>query len=65
MKLSVEPSSRFAFTVTFMRGRSGPVSPSTSNVSRPVKPRLSAVRPLSYWSGSTPIPTRFERWMRS
>jgi len=27
--------------------------------------QASAFWPLWYWSGSTPIPTRFERWMRS
>ncbi len=39
--------------------------PSISNISRPVSPRVAASSPGANWSGSTPMPTRFERWMRS
>ena len=33
--------------------------------SRPVRPSDAALSPGRNWSGSTPIPTRFERWIRS
>jgi hypothetical protein len=36
-----------------------------SNVSRPVNPSDDALSPGRNWSGRTPIPTRFERWIRS
>ena len=35
------------------------------NVSVPVRPRDSAFWPAGYCSGSTPMPIRFERWIRS
>ena len=34
-------------------------------VSKPVRPSVCRVSPLANSRGSTPIPTRFERWMRS
>jgi hypothetical protein len=36
-----------------------------SKVSDPSRPRLAADWPSRKQSGSTPMPTRFERWMRS
>src|SRR2546426_948233 len=44
--------------------RFGP-RPTTSYVSVPSSFSASAEAPALNWSGSTPIPTRFERWMRS
>ncbi len=34
-------------------------------ISSPVRPRLCRVAPSLNVSGSTPMPTRLERWMRS
>ena len=39
--------------------------PIRSNCSLPVRPSDAAHSPGTYCSGSTPIPMRFERWMRS
>ena len=39
--------------------------PVIENSSSPVRPSDSADSPSGNWSGSTPIPTRLERWMRS
>jgi hypothetical protein len=39
--------------------------PPIANDSRPVSPSEAALSPGRNWSGSTPIPTRFERWIRS
>ena len=39
--------------------------PSIEKTSSPVSPSDSALCPSGNCSGSTPIPTRFERWMRS
>ena len=39
--------------------------PTMSNVSLPVSPRLCAFSPSLNCSGSTPMPMRLERWMRS
>ncbi|KAG1369410.1 hypothetical protein G6F59_018711 [Rhizopus arrhizus] len=36
-----------------------------SITSEPSRPRLCAFSPLRNCSGSTPMPTRLERWMRS
>ena len=40
-------------------------TPVNENVSVPVSPSDSAFWPAGYCSGSTPIPIRLERWMRS
>ena len=40
-------------------------TPVMENVSSPVRPSDSAVWPSGYCSGITPMPIRFERWMRS
>ena len=37
----------------------------TEKVSSPVRPRLSAVSPGWNCNGNTPMPMRFERWIRS
>jgi hypothetical protein len=37
----------------------------TSKVSCPVSPRDARFSPALKTSGNTPMPTRFERWMRS
>ena len=37
----------------------------TENSSSPVSPSDSAVSPSGYCSGRTPIPIRFDRWIRS
>ena len=39
--------------------------PAIENSSSPVRPSDSAESPSANWSGSTPMPTRLERWMRS
>jgi hypothetical protein len=39
--------------------------PVTSNVSSPLRPSDSAFSPSGYCSGRTPMPMRFDRWMRS
>ena len=39
--------------------------PAMSNVSWPVRFSVLRVMPALNCSGSTPMPTRFERWMRS
>ena len=39
--------------------------PVTSNVSSPLMPSEATVSLPLNWQGSTPMPTRFERWMRS
>ncbi len=39
--------------------------PSTAYVSRPVRPSDAGVSPGRNWSGRMPMPTRFERWIRS
>ena len=61
----VEPSGLVARTVSVDRGARPSLSPSMSNVSKPVMPCVWRVSPFMNSSGSTPIPTRFERWMRS
>ena len=48
------------------RGRCLPESPRTAIASRARSGRATPpVVPARYWSGSTPIPTRFDRWIRS
>ncbi len=42
-----------------------PVTPAMSKVSVPSRPSESAVSPAGNCSGSTPMPMRFERWIRS
>ena len=44
---------------------SGSARPVIVNSSSPVRPSESAVSPSGNCSGSTPMPTRLERWMRS
>src|SRR3546814_8955837 len=63
-KLKVEPSARVTFTLTVWRGvRSA--TPVMVNWSSPVRPSVSRVWPSTNCNGSTPMPTRFERWIRS
>ena len=52
-----------ARTVTSLA--SPPSTPVIENSSSPVSPSDSAFSPSANCSGSTPMPTRFERWMRS
>ena len=52
------------------RGASPPLfiaaaKPSIEKISSPVSPSDCALSPSGNCSGSTPIPTRLERWMRS
>ena len=51
-------------TVTTWRGAMSAI-PVSVNASRPVRPSDAALSPSRNWSGSTPIPTRLERWIRS
>ncbi len=54
--------------VATMRAVRRPCSPSgrsMSNVSWPVRPSVCAFWPSMNCRGSTPMPIRFERWMRS
>ena len=46
-------------------GRRSAASPLTVSRSRPVRPSDAAESPALNWSGRIPIPTRFERWIRS
>ncbi|MNT82420.1 hypothetical protein D3C72_2221450 [compost metagenome] len=51
-------------TVTMARGAIS-VTPSISTVSVPSRPSVCQLSPSLNCSGMTPMPTRFERWMRS
>ena len=62
-KLTGSPPSRDAVTSTLFASPSSR-SP-TSKVSSPVRPSESIVSPSGNWSGTTPIPIRLERWIRS
>ena len=44
---------------------SRPAMPVTPITSSPVSPREATLSPSGSCSGSTPIPTRFDRWIRS
>ena len=57
------PASRCAVTVT-VRASAFRRSPK-SKTSRPVRPSVCAFWPAANWQGSTPMPIRLERWMRS
>ena len=64
---SIGPSAPSAWTLTVF-GVVPSLSASTPvmvKVSSPVRPRLVADSPLGYCSGSTPMPMRLERWIRS
>ena len=56
------PSGAVAATVTVFAPFT---SPSTSNMCSGVSPSESASSPSSNTRGSTPMPTRLERWIRS
>ena len=58
-------SSLRATTISRQRGARLAATPSTVNDSRPVRPIDAALSPGRNSSGRTPIPTRFERWIRS
>ena len=60
-----DPSAAVARTVSDAFGLSESSSPSTSYVSNPVSPNDCRVWPAVNSSGSTPMPTRFDRWIRS
>ena len=47
------------------RGLSSPARPRIVTVSSPFRPSVCQEVPSSNTSGTTPMPTRFERWMRS
>ncbi len=59
------PVSVVTFTVRGVVPSFSSVTPETEKASSPVRPRESAVWPSGNWSGRTPMPMRFERWMRS
>ena len=59
------PPSRVAVTVSVARGASESSRPAMSKLSKPVRPSVARVSPGMNSSGSTPMPTRLERWMRS
>jgi len=59
------PSGAVAVTVSFFFGARSFAMPVTANVSWPVNPRLFASCPALVLERRTPIPARFERWMRS
>src|SRR5260363_50460 len=52
-------------SVTCCCGFSSASSPSRSKLSSPVSPSVCALCSVVNCSGNTPMPTRFERWMRS
>ena len=62
---SVVPSSRSTWTVASCPGAMPISRPRTEYVSCPVRRCVSADSPVLNWSGRTPIPTRFCRWIRS
>ena len=62
---SLVPSRRWMVSGTSMPGFSAPSMPPTSKLSWPVRFSVLRVMPSLNCSGSTPMPTRFERWMRS
>src|SRR5262249_18460523 len=62
-RLHAEPLAACAWRRVRGAGPSAP--PPMSKVSFPVSPRLAASSPGSSWRGSTPIPTRLLRWIRS
>ena len=65
---ALPPSCRLArwiASVTFWRGVTSPSMPMRSNVSVPSSSSVCAVVPSLNCSGSTPMPTRLLRWMRS
>ncbi len=67
VELDSEPSSAVTVTVTVF-GMPPSLSASTpviEKVSVPVRPSDSAFWPAGNCSGSTPMPIRLERWMRS
>jgi hypothetical protein len=53
------------FTVRGVEPSFSAVTPVIVNSSSPVRPSDSAFWPSGYCSGSTPMPIRFDRWMRS
>ena len=55
----------FTFTVRGVEPSLRAVTPVTEKVSSPVRPSYAAEAPSGNWSGRTPMPIRFERWMRS
>ena len=55
----------FTFRPFASPARTHSVSPSMSYVSVPVSASDPAVSPERNWSGRTPMPIRFERWIRS
>ncbi len=60
-----EPSAAVARTFSFLPTDTPPLMPSIEYVSSPVKPSVCADSPRSNCSGSTPMPMRLLRWMRS
>ncbi len=68
VELLTVPSAFFARTFTVLPGAkfsSTSVSPTMSYTSSPVRPLVSAFSSSRNCSGRIPMPTRFERWMRS
>jgi len=65
VKKALVPSLLFTSTVTSWRGVSAPLMPVIVSRSKPVMRSDSALWPALNCSGRTPMPTRFERWMRS
>ena len=66
-KETAEPSAFCAVTAT-VRGvvpSLSAVRPVMVKVSVPSRPRDSALCPAGNWRGTTPMPMRLERWMRS
>src|SRR6202011_2825132 len=60
-----EPSPDTISAVSFWRGFRSPCSPRIVTVSSPFSPIDCQDAPSSKVNGSTPMPTRLERWMRS
>ena len=52
-------------SVSSIRGVISPSSPVMSKISEPSRFRVLRLAPSLNCSGSTPIPTKLERWMRS
>ena len=61
----VSPSARRISALRIWRGFKVSPRPWIVTVSSPLRPSEAQLVPSSNTSGSTPMPTRFERWMRS
>ena len=60
-----DPEARRIRSVMRWRGESAPSTPGRSSRSVPSSESAAGSRPSGSWNGSTPMPTRLARWIRS